>query len=143
MDLGEIKAIAQAGMSLQRLKVEMAGVNIANANSIMGHESGSLKVYNVNTRYTSSANFQSLLNGSALDKLPEVSVNSTNAPVNSFYEPDSPFADSMGMVQKPAIDTVQEMLKVIAATRAYEANIRIYNSASAMGQKALEIGAKR
>lgn len=143
MGLDEIKAIAQEGMSLQRLKVEMAGLNIANANSVVGPDSSSLKVYNVNTSYKSSSDFQSLLNGSALDKLPEVTIDSNAAPVNSFYEPDSPLADLTGMVHKPGIDTTQEMLKVIAATRAYEANIRIYNSASAMGQKALEIGAKR
>lgn len=143
MDLGAIKEIAEAGMSLQRLKVEMAGLNIANANTVLQSGGSALKIYNVNTHYQSKSIFHSLLENNVMEQLPEVTVDSNNAPVESYYEPQHPMADAMGMVHKAGIDTTQEMLNVIAATRAYEANIRVYNSASAMSQKALEIGANR
>jgi len=56
------------------------------------------------------------------------------------FEPSHPLADSKGMVSYPKIDTAKEMATLISATRAYEANIRAYNSLRAMTLKAFEIG---
>ena len=56
------------------------------------------------------------------------------------YEPNHPLADSKGMVVYPKIDTATEMATLISANRAYEANIRIFNTIKDMTAKAYEIG---
>ncbi len=57
------------------------------------------------------------------------------------YEPDHPLADPVtGYVAYPNINLTNEMINVIVATRAYEANVTALNAAREMALRALEIG---
>jgi flagellar basal-body rod protein FlgC len=56
-------------------------------------------------------------------------------------EPGHPYANKEGFVFYPNIDPAAEMMNVMTATRAYEANVAVMNAARLMAQKALEIGA--
>ena len=58
----------------------------------------------------------------------------------SEYDPDHPDADADGYVQYPNVDEVTELVDMMAATRAYEANITALNATKNMALKALEIG---
>ncbi len=55
------------------------------------------------------------------------------------YEPEHPDADEQGFVMMPKIDLVMEMVDMISATRAYEANVTAIQSSKDMSLKALEI----
>ncbi|MFD2642018.1 flagellar basal body rod protein FlgC [Pseudomonas japonica] len=55
-------------------------------------------------------------------------------------DPSHPLADSQGMVHYPRLEPAMEMATLVSATRAYEANIRAYNTLRAMNLKAFEIG---
>jgi flagellar basal-body rod protein FlgC len=61
-------------------------------------------------------------------------------PPKRMYEPDHPDADADGYVDMPNIDMVTEMTDMLAASRAYEANITTINVAKNMAQRALDIG---
>ncbi|MCW8997664.1 MAG: hypothetical protein OQK04_02955, partial [Kangiellaceae bacterium] len=63
-----------------------------------------------------------------------------NHNVKPVHDPESPLADESGFVYKPDINMVDEMLTLNTATRAYEANIRAFNTAIEMSRKAREIG---
>ena len=56
------------------------------------------------------------------------------------FEPGHPDADEDGYVNMPNVDIVTEMINMISASRAYEANMTSINSAKSMAMKALEIG---
>ncbi|MCG3723694.1 flagellar basal body rod protein FlgC [Vibrio cincinnatiensis] len=133
MALSEIKAIAAQGMAEQRLIVEAAGLNIANANKVV--RSGvSVPVYHVES---SNQSFAEMVVGQALK---EPHIVSAKAGLKSHYAPSSPNADGQGMVWRADIDTTQQLIDVVSATRTYEANLRIYNAASSMGRKILKLG---
>ena len=55
------------------------------------------------------------------------------------YEPGHPDANAEGYVEKPNVNIVTEMVDMITAHRAYEANTTTINAAKAMFNKALEI----
>jgi flagellar basal-body rod protein FlgC len=55
------------------------------------------------------------------------------------YDPGHPMANAEGYVQKPDVNLVQEMVTMISATRAYEANVSVIQAAKNMAKKALEI----
>lgn len=55
------------------------------------------------------------------------------------YDPDHPDADETGYVKMPKIDVIVEMVDMIAAARAYEANVTAIKTAKDMARKALEI----
>jgi len=56
------------------------------------------------------------------------------------YNPNHPDANEQGYVELPNINVVTEMVDMISASRAYEANLAALNAAKAMALKALEIG---
>lgn len=59
------------------------------------------------------------------------------------YDPGHPDADQNGYVEYPNVNIVSEMVDMISATRAYEANVTAFNASKAMFQKSLEIGRGR
>ncbi len=61
-------------------------------------------------------------------------------PLKVVYMPGHPDADADGNVTMPNVDIVKEMVDMIAASRAYDANVQITNAAKSMINKALEIG---
>jgi len=61
------------------------------------------------------------------------------ADVKRVYEPNHPDADPEGYVTYPDINVVWEMLEMITASRAYEANVTVMNSVKSLAKKSLEI----
>lgn len=62
------------------------------------------------------------------------------SPFKMQYDPGNPDADENGYVKMPNVDVMTEMVNMITASRAYEANVTAINSAKSMAMKALEIG---
>ncbi|MDW8059274.1 MAG: flagellar basal body rod protein FlgC [Thermomicrobium sp.] len=60
--------------------------------------------------------------------------------VREVYDPAHPDADANGIVRYPDIDVVSEMTNLLAAARAYEANVTVLESLKAMAMRALSIG---
>lgn len=56
------------------------------------------------------------------------------------YQPGHPDADAAGYVSYPNVDVATEMVDLMAATRAYEANVAAIGAAKVMAQSALDIG---
>jgi flagellar basal-body rod protein FlgC len=69
----------------------------------------------------------------------DATVSSSNAPPRLVFDPDHPDANSEGYVAYPAVEVSNEMVDLITASRAYEANVTALNAAKSMMKKALEI----
>ncbi|KUI97022.1 flagellar basal body rod protein FlgC [Vibrio sp. MEBiC08052] len=132
MALSEIKAIAAQGLDYQRVLLEAAGLNIANANKTV-KPGQSVPLYHVSAQ---NQTFAEMVSGQ--DSEPQVIAEV--ASLKSSYSPSDPTADSHGLVWRPDIDTTQQLIDVTRANRAYEANLRIYNAASSMGKSILQLG---
>lgn len=143
MDYYAAFAIGASGLEVQKTRLDVSALNLANANSTRA--GGALyQPLTVVSGPRSGARFQALLGGPAA-ALPvlgaEVSaVQPLNLPPRLVHEPGHPDADARGFVAYPAVDTLREMLTLITATRAYEANLSALNAARTMAQRALEIG---
>ncbi|MGN6153584.1 MAG: flagellar basal body rod protein FlgC [Lysobacteraceae bacterium] len=116
---------ARGGMDYERLRLEAASRNIANANApIAPGAPGTL------WRVRGAPDFA----GAALD--------AGEAEVRQVYDPGHPMAGADGMVRYPAVDLVQEMTTLMTAGRGYEADVRAFNFLRGMQARALEIGGK-
>ncbi len=62
------------------------------------------------------------------------------SPPRMVYDPGHPDADARGYVAMPNVDAVRELVDMISATRAYEANVTALNAAKTMAMRALDIG---
>jgi flagellar basal-body rod protein FlgC len=79
--------------------------------------------------------FDALLRGAQV-----MGLQSVDAPPRLAFEPGHPDADDKGFVAYPGINPVAEMMNLLTATRAYEANVAALNAAKAMALRAIDIG---
>ena len=136
--------ISSSALTAQRLRMNVLSENLANAQSTRGDNGGPYRRRDVVFSAVPATNdFQNLLDpsmGTQLSKVKVVDIHKdTNAP-RRVYDPNNPDADKTGYVDMPNIQVMTEMVNMIAATRAFEANTTAMNQAKQMALKALEIG---
>jgi flagellar basal-body rod protein FlgC len=137
--------ISASALSAERIRMDVIAKNIANANTTRTSGGSPYRrqmvVFEENkqkpfSKYLSDASKQ-LLQGKGV----KVSgIVEDDRPFKKVYDPGHPDANEEGYVLMPNVDTVSEMVDMISATRAYEANITAINSSKSMIMKALEIG---
>lgn len=139
---GAIDAAA-SGLTAERLRMDVISNNIANANTTRTAEGGPYRrqtvVFEPRSAQSSFANLfaKTLETGEGVRV---VSIAKDNTPLRQIYEPNHPDANADGYVAMPNINIVTEMVDMITASRAYEANVTAVNAAKSMAMKALEIG---
>jgi len=142
--------IAATGMTAERLRSDVIADNIANATTTRTPEGGAFKRSRVILRpRTEQPYFRLPFLPDQMDngvgKGVRVSeVQKDSSPPRLVYDPTHPDAiktgPKAGYVEMPNVNIVTEMVDLIAASRAYEANSAIANGSKAMFLKALEIG---
>ncbi|NUN03615.1 MAG: flagellar basal body rod protein FlgC, partial [Bryobacteraceae bacterium] len=127
--------IAVSGLRAQRTRMNVIAQNIANAMSPVTAKGGAFR------RQMTILSGEPVTPIASVDKLGvEVKeIASDPSPLRRVYEPGNPYADADGYVEYPNIDLAVEMVDLVSAQRAYEANIAVVLSSKRMTQKALEI----
>lgn len=136
--------IAASGLTAERLRMDTIANNLANANTTRSVDGGPYRrqvpvfapILDESMRGMSSP----LQQGAKGQGVQVVGVFSDPSPPRLVYDPQHPDANADGYVEMPNVHVVKEMVDLITATRAYEANIVALNSAKSMAQRALEIG---
>ncbi|MDN5293725.1 MAG: flagellar basal-body rod protein FlgC [Eubacteriales bacterium] len=140
--------ISASGLSAQRLRMDIIADNIANVNTTRSrllpdgtYEPYRRKVAIFEAKTPSFAGvlreqLSSLQDGGVRVK----AIVEDPEPFKLVYNPEHPDADGQGYVRMPNVNLVTEMVDMISATRAYEANVTVLNASKAMFMKALEIG---
>ncbi len=129
--------IATSGMGAQRTRINIVSANIANAQTTHTTEGGPYKKQNVV--------FQELLlqnqnrQDASLKGVGVKSITSSNDKPILKYEPEHPDANDKGYVAYPNINPVIEMVDLIEAMRAYEANVSAFTTQKTMDTKTLAI----
>lgn len=136
--------ISSTGLSAQRVRMNVLASNLANANTTRTPEGGPYKREDVVFAANPVGNqFEDFLDedwGTQLKKVQVVDIHKdTNAP-RKVHDPQHPDADANGFVEMPNIQVMTEMVNMIAATRAFEANTTALNAAKTMANTAIEVG---
>lgn len=126
-NLSSAMRASASGLKAQRVRMDVISSNIANANSVKANGREPYKRQDALLR--------------ASDNGVEISgIVTDNSPPRSVYEPGNPLADGEGNVLYSNVEPVIEMVNMISASRAYEANVAAFNSAKSMVRSALNIG---
>jgi flagellar basal-body rod protein FlgC len=160
--LNSIQISAQ-GLSVQRQRMNTTAENIANAETTRTEDGTPYRRKRVVVEAkTTTGTFDSMLKTAGMSiartnpghmgsrrtsvtrrvELPTVRTSEIADSESAFrleYDPSHPDADEDGYVQMPDIDVITEMVDMMAATRAYEANTVAISSAKKMAKDALEI----
>lgn len=138
--------ISATGMTVEKTRLEIAALNLANMHSATPPDSAGFRPMSV-VAAPISLQFSRVLDdaqsATAVVDIPLVSIVASNAPPRVVSEPGHPYADERGMVRYPGVDHAAEMLNAMAALRAYEANLAAVGMARSMAARALEIGTQR
>ncbi|MET3448229.1 flagellar basal body rod protein FlgC [Ralstonia sp. 1138] len=154
MDYARAFAISAAGMAIERTRVDVAALNLANANTILGADGANFQPLRVVAQavpvgLNQDAGFVSFADqvDQGLDafestsiSLPQIRTEPTGVQPRMVYEPGHPLANDKGFVAYQGVDTATEMVTLMGALRAYEANVAAMNTARTLSLKALDIG---
>ncbi|MCF6137102.1 flagellar basal body rod protein FlgC [Pseudalkalibacillus berkeleyi] len=139
--------ISASALTAQRLRMDVASSNIANADTTRGKlVNGEWEPYKrkMVVFQPKSEGFQSMLskaqNHSKTNGVQATEMRDDKQPFKLAYQPDHPDADAQGYVKLPNVDPLKEMVDLMSSTRSYEANVTVMNAAKGMYMKALEIG---
>lgn len=132
----DIFNVSSSALEAQRIRMNTIASNMANAQTTKTEAGGPYIKKDVL--------FQTMpLNKTAGEGLNGVRVtgivDDTKPPL-VIYDPGHPDADENGNVTMPNINVIEEMVNMMMALRAYEANVRAFNTSKGMYQKTLELG---
>ncbi|HUB87553.1 MAG TPA: flagellar basal body rod protein FlgC [Verrucomicrobiae bacterium] len=125
-----------AALDAERTRLDVISENIANANTTRGPDG---KPYQRQEVVFESA-LQQAMDGQQVPMLKVAGIVKDPRPFEEVYEPGSPDADAHGMVAMPNVNVNEEMADMIAASRAFEANLAVVKNARAMALQVLSIG---
>lgn len=134
MDHLQAFAISAAGMAAERARVEVAVRNLANAHSVVDASGGYRPLQVIIDGPAFASHMGAGLGG------PVFRVEALDRPPRREWDPGHPHSDAAGFVAYPAIDPSVEMVSMMSALRAYEANVAAMTSARTVALKALDIG---
>jgi len=127
--------IAGSGMSAQSVRLNTVASNLANAESVSGTAAGAYRARHPVFKAEQPADPSDPGAGVAVQGI----VESTQAP-DKHYDPGNPLANSDGYVYSPNVNTVAEMVDMISASRSYQNNVEVMNTARTLMLATLKLG---
>jgi flagellar basal-body rod protein FlgC len=129
--------IAGSGMNAQSLRLNLVASNISNANSISSSEGGVYK----SRQPVFAAELSNVMDKQeAGSKVSVLGVIESKAPTIMEYAPNHPMADKAGYIYKSNVNTVEEMANMMSASRSYQNNVEVLNTAKQMMLQTLKMG---
>ncbi len=136
MALFNVFDIAGSAMTAQSMRLNVTASNMANADSVAGPDGKPYRAKQVV--------FQAKPLNSAMAKgtsgVVVAKVVDDPSPMKLIYDPKSPYANAQGYVTMPNVNVVEEMTNMISASRSYQANVEMMNTAKTLIQRTLTMG---
>ncbi len=140
--------VSATGLTAERLRMDVTAENLANAQTTRGADGQPYRRKEVVLGQAAGgggfgSQLQAAMGSSSKGTAPggvEVqAITQDSTPGKMVYDPGHPDANAEGYVQMPNVDTVAEMVDLITASRAYEANVTAMQSAKSMFSKTLDL----
>lgn len=146
MSLNNIFDIAGTGMSAQSLRLNTTASNLANAETVSssaetGYRARKPVFAAIQQALMSGADGRFSMTGAAPSAGVEVKgIVQSDAPLQPRYEPNHPMANADGYVFYPNVNVVEEMADMMSASRSFQTNAEVVNTAKSMMQRVLTLG---
>ncbi len=137
--LNNAMAASASALTAERVRIEVAVSNLANAESTGGPNGQPYRRRDVVLRSDPNS-FSNALDATSPVGVQVAAVVEDQSPFQTKYNPGHPDADAGGWVHLPNIDAADEMVDMLSASRAYQANLTAVNLIRDMVQKSLELG---
>ena len=143
MSLANVFHIAGSAMSAQTIRLNTTASNLANAESISSSVDETYRARK--PVFELKAPTLEQITDVDAGLVPGQGVNvsgivESDAPLRTEYNPSHPMADDRGYVHYPNVNVVEEMADMITASRSFQINAEIMNTAKRMAQRVLTLG---
>ncbi|WPH19600.1 flagellar basal body rod protein FlgC [Variovorax paradoxus] len=128
-----IFSVAGSAMAAQSQRMNVTASNLANAESVAGPDGKPYRAKQV--VFEVAASGQQDIGGVKV-----AGVIEDPSPLKMVFDPKNPHADAKGYVAMPNVNVVEEMTNMISASRSYQANVEVLNTAKTLMVKTLTIG---
>jgi flagellar basal-body rod protein FlgC len=143
-------SISASALTAERLRMDVIANNIANAQTTgpQGPYRRQTVVFQAaqpNNRFQATLGSQMQAAGAGTvigSGVKVVKVVEDKSAGQRVYEPGSPDADANGYVTYPNVNITSEMVDLMTATKAYQANVTVINATKSMALKAISIGSR-
>lgn len=125
--------IASSAMAAQSQRMNTTASNLANADSVSGPDGQPYRARQVVFEMAPA-------NGQNIGGVRVARVVEDPSPLRLQHDPKNPLANAEGYVAMPNVNVVEEMVNMISASRSYQANVEVLNTAKTMMLKTLTIG---
>ena len=132
MSLLNVFSIAGSALTAQSARLNAVASNLANADSVVGADGQPYRAKQVVFKAAP-------VEGGGIGVRVTQVVDSAG-PLRMMYDPKNPAADAQGYVAMPNVNVVDEMVNMISASRSYQNNVEVMNTAKSLLQKTLAIG---
>jgi flagellar basal-body rod protein FlgC len=133
MSLINLFAISGSAVSAQSKRLNVVASNLANADSVAGPDGQSYKARQIGFE-------AQYLAGAEVAGVRVSGITETQAPGRRVHEPGHPMADAEGYVTHSNVSVVDEMVNMISASRGYQNNLEVMNTARQLLAKTLQMG---
>ena len=147
MGMFDSLSISASGLTAERLRMDVTAENLANAQTTRGADGGPYRRKSVVLQ--EAGGFGSALRGAMggggrwhenrVRGVEATAIVEDGAPPRRVHDPGHPDADAQGYVSLPNVSPVTEMVELITASRAYEANVTAMQTAKSMFNKTLDL----
>lgn len=134
MSLLNILDVSSSAIAAQSERLNVVASNIANADSAAGPDGKAYRAKQIVFEAVPPAN------GDGPAKVRTAAVVEDPSPPRKVYDPKHPLADGEGFVTMPNVNIVEEMVNMLSASRSYQTNVEVMNTAKNLLLKALTIG---
>ncbi|MDJ0813876.1 MAG: flagellar basal body rod protein FlgC [Woeseiaceae bacterium] len=136
MSLFTVIDVAGSAMNAQSVRLNVTASNLANAGSVSGDPNRVYRSHQpVFTSFPDALSDQTGVAGVRLSGIVE-----SSAPLSVRYQPEHPEADANGNVFASNVNTVEEMVNMISASRSYKNNVEIINTTKDLLLQTLSLG---
>lgn len=129
--------VVGSGMNAQNLRLNLVASNISNAGSV---SSSIDQVYKARQPVFAAELKNIMDKNNAASGVEVLGVVESQAPPLMEYAPNHPMADELGYIYKPNVNTIEEMANMMSASRSYQNNVDVLNTAKTLILQTLKMG---
>ncbi|CAN7151232.1 MULTISPECIES: flagellar basal body rod protein FlgC [Pseudorhodoferax] len=133
MSMFSIFGVSGSGISAQSQRLNVVASNLANVDAVAGPDAQPYKARQVVFQTT-------LMGADSAAGVAVRQVTESDAPARKVLDPNHPLADAEGYVTHSNVNAVEEMVNMISASRSYQNNVEVMNTAKTLLLKTLQMG---
>lgn len=138
MSLFRVLDIAGTALGAESVRLNLVASNLANAESVAGSEAGAYRARQ--PIFATLLEEAGMTGGDVPAGIQVTGIIESTAPARREYQPDHPLADAAGYIYLPNVNPVAEMTDMISASRAFQTNTEVINTAKQMILRLLALG---